>query len=120
MDRRGNSVSKRVCPVYTSRLLHTLNLARCIGAAFTLLFVVMWVAYALGQMDVGGVIFISGVAVFAIPLLVGSILVLHRKEAGLPLMKLGSVLLIAEPLTFFAIWFMKDDPEYRQYVSRSS
>jgi hypothetical protein len=34
---------------------------------FTGLFVAMWIAYGLGQMDAGGVAFISVVAVFAAP-----------------------------------------------------
>ena len=105
--------------MHTNRVVEVLLLARGIGALLTGMFVSMWVAYALGKMDTDGVLFITVIAVFAIPLLAGSMLLLKRKEAGLPLLKFGSVLFIAEPFTLLAIWTMKKNPEYRAYMSGS-
>jgi hypothetical protein len=94
----------------------TLSLARLFGFAFTLVFVAMLIVYAAGKMDTGGVIFISFIAVFSIPLLAGSIMVSCRVPAGLWLLKFGALLLIVRPWLLIQVWQLDTDPELRQFL----
>jgi hypothetical protein len=88
-----------------------------VGTIFNGLFVAMWIAFAVGKMDVGGVVFITALEVFALPLLVGVILCIRGNKSGLAFLKFGSVLFITQPFDFWRFWCLEYDPEWRAHVA---
>jgi hypothetical protein len=68
-----------------------------------------WLTFSV---DLGGVVFISVVNVFAMPLFFGSLLSFAGDESGLPLLKFGSCLFLPAPGMLLAIWWLQRDPEY--------
>jgi hypothetical protein len=87
-----------------------------ISVTFTGLFVAMWWAYFFDTMDTFGVVFISGVGVFMIPMLIGSILVICRRRVGLAFIKFGSLMLFFRPFEVIKIWRLDSDPECVEYL----
>jgi hypothetical protein len=68
-------------------------------------------------MDPEGVLFISGVEIFAFPLTAGSLLAWRGRKLGLPLLKFGSLLVLPADLSVFVeLWCLERDPDYHQYL----
>jgi hypothetical protein len=110
--------SGRFCREVFMHSWHVLLVTRAIGLIFTGLFVGMWAAFFRGKMDTGGVIFISIIAVFAIPLLIGSVLALRGRRSGFWFLKFGSVLILFKPTWFVQLWKLEQDPEFHNYLAR--
>jgi hypothetical protein len=90
-----------------------------LGALFTGLCVASWFAYFWGDGDGERAIFCTVVAVFAIPLLGGSILLL-LKRAGLRLLRFGSVLFIFESRITSILRSLEQHPDFIEYMTGSS
>jgi len=106
----------RLVAMQVPAFMDTLVFARMIGVAFTLVALVAWGLYAAAKMETGGVVFISIIGLFSIPLAIGSTLVLNRKPAGLGLLKFGSLLLVVRPGVLIRIWQLESDPDFREFL----
>jgi len=82
----------------------TLYVAALTGGTLTAIFVGMWVAYLAGHMDTSGVVIISLLGLFAIPLFAGSMLIWARFGALLFLLALALRMAVS-------IWHLEHDPE---------
>jgi hypothetical protein len=96
---------------------HCLSAAILAGGMFTGLFLGSWPAYFWGDGDGDRAMFCTIVEVFAGPLLPGSVLVLRGQRLGFHLLRFGSSLFICDPITFFSLWELEDDPQYVDYLS---
>lgn len=88
-----------------------------LGAIFTGLFIASWVAYFWGDGDGERAGFCTVVAVFAIPLLVGSLQLLRRRRSGFRLLRFGLVLLICEPRVRRMLLSLEHHPDYIEYMT---
>src|SRR5438045_1987225 len=105
------------------RLRQILRLTTIFGVIFTSAFVLVLFCYCStgGKTDPVGVASFSIMAIFSIQLLVGSILVMCRKKAGLPLLKFGSpFVFLGSPRAASAIWKLESNPEFHAYLQRKS
>jgi hypothetical protein len=96
----------------------TLYLAALTGGTFTAIFAGMWVAYVTGHVDTPGVVIISIIGLFSIPLFAGSVLIWTHQRRGLSLMKFGALLfLLALQLRMaVSIWHLEHDPECLEHL----
>jgi hypothetical protein len=95
----------------------TLFTAAAIGAIFTPMSVAAWVDYAWGDGNGERAAFLSGVAVFAGPLLAGAVLAWRGRRSGLWLLRFGSVMCHPYPPVWWGLWNLGNDPEYLQLVA---
>lgn len=91
-----------------------------LGALFTGLFVASWVAYFWGDGDGERAGFSTVVAIFAVPLLVGSIQLLRRRVSGLRLLRFGMVLFICEPRVRNILRSLEQHPDFIEYMASGS
>jgi hypothetical protein len=102
------------------RLPHFLWVPFGCGAGFAGMFVFGWGAFLVGKMDTGGVVFITAVQVFTLPLLIGSILLMRKRRSGFTWLKIGSICFIAEPFHLWKFWCLEYDPEVQAWLSSPS
>lgn len=88
-----------------------------IGSIFTLLFFAMWYRFFVGEMDLGGAIFLSFVECLTLPLLIGSTMLLRRNMKGLVWFLFGSFIFIVRPLLFARCLKINRDPEFLRFMS---
>jgi hypothetical protein len=91
-----------------------------IGALFTGMFVASWVAYFWGDGDGERAAFLTVVAVFAVPLLVGSIQLTRRRRSGLGMLRFGCALLLCEPRIRRLHMTMDEHLDFAEYMAGGS
>jgi hypothetical protein len=91
-----------------------------LGALFTGIFVASWAAYFWGDGDGERAGFCTVVAIFAIPLLVGSIQLLRRRPSGLRLLRFGAVLFACTPRVRSIFQSLEQHPDFIEYMTSGS
>ena len=87
------------------------------GALFSVMFVASWVAYFWGDGDGERALFLTAAAVFAVPLLVGSIQLARRRASGLGLLRFGCALFLCEPQVRRLLMTMDKHPDFVEYMA---
>ncbi|QJX00039.1 hypothetical protein FTUN_7662 [Frigoriglobus tundricola] len=75
-----------------------------------------WLAFIFADCNEGALAVVSAFTVFTGPMLVGTILILRRRESGMRWLRFGSVVFLCEPGTLVQIWKLKDDPAYLAFM----
>lgn len=91
-----------------------------IGALFTGMSVASWVAYFWGDGNGERAGFLTVVAVFAVPLLVGSIQLACWRRSGLAKLRFGCALFLCEPRIRRLLMTMDEHPDYAEYMAAGS
>jgi len=91
-----------------------------LGALFTGMFVASWVAYFWGDGDGERAGFLTVVAVFAVPLLVGSVQLARRRPSGLRLLQFGCMLFLCEPRVRTILMTLGEHPDFAEYMARGA
>jgi len=97
-----------------------LYLPLCIGTLFTGIFVCAWVAYFWGDGNEERVVVLSGIELFAGPLLAGAIQAIRGRRSGFVLLKVGSVVLVCQPDIILTLWLLEYDSAYLRYLFERS
>lgn len=90
------------------------------GAILTGLFIASWVAYLWGDGDGERAVFCSAVAVFAVPMLVGSVQLLRRRRSGFRLFRFGLWLFVCEPRVRRMLLSLDRHPDFIEYMAGRS
>jgi hypothetical protein len=86
------------------------------GVVFTGLFVAAWVEFFFGDGDEGRAAVCTAFECLAGPLLVGAVQALRGRRSCLRLLRVGSVLFIAQPHILRALWRLEVEPWYIEYM----
>ncbi|MDY3553013.1 hypothetical protein R5W24_002103 [Gemmata sp. JC717] len=102
-----------------NRLPGIVWIAFSIGALFSTLFAYSFVAYFWGDGDEGRFAVCGLFSIFTAPLLIGAILIMYRRPAGLGWLRFGSILfLFALQLEWaLKIWQLNEDPHYIAWMT---
>ena len=101
-----------------NRVAELLWVTLMLGGTFTALFILSFIEYFWGDGDGARLGFCAAFAVFALPLFIGSLLLVCRRKAGLRFLRFGSVsfLIARQHLVWRQIQELELDTDYAVYM----